>query len=264
MKKLLSAIQLELDHLPEVGSVSRPRRGAYGPYWWRAPALGSSGMFAGVGLHHYTSLKQRVDGEQIEQIVCHTISYASAGFSGGSMQTTLGNTLGLNRGEKNMLLPNHHGLVGSLRVAYRPALVARLLRHIAESIELDVLEAEDRLLVCVENKWHGFDRDRWIVSGTKHPFREAFYPPASRIKLADLLDHTPYQEEITAAAQMRWMKQEQLLKPELELAMQVAHLQRPRWLANALRNYGKGHRQDGQPTGRHQGLRPNDLRADGE
>lgn len=248
MKKLLSAIQSELEDLPGIGTVNKPRRGCYSPYMWRTPALGSSGMFHGLGLHHYTSLKHGAGSERIEQIIHHVVSYSSAGFSGGSLQTTLGNTLGFNRGEKNMLLPNHHGLIGGLRAAYRPAVVARLLKHIATENDLDTKESEDKLLICVDGKWHGFERDRWIVNGTRHPFREAFYPPASRIPLAGLLDNTPYQEEVVAPEALRWLKQENLLTPELELALQIAHIQRGRWTVGTLRDYGKGQRQDGQPT----------------
>lgn len=240
MKKLLSAIRLELDCLPAVGSINKPRRGAYGAYGWRTPALGSSGVFNGIGLHHYTSLKQHTDGERIEQIVYHVAGYAAAGFSRGSLQTTLGNTLRFKRSEKNLLLPNHHGLVSSLQVAYRPALIARLLKHVAESNDLDHSEAEDKLLIRADGKWSGFDRGRWIARGIRHPFRETFYPPASRIMLADLIDHTPYQEEIAAPEAMRWLKQENLLTPEFELALRIAHLQRPRWAVLALRNYQKG------------------------
>jgi hypothetical protein len=239
MKKLLSAIRLDLGCLPAVGPVNKPRRGAYAAYGWRVPALGSSGVFEGIGLHHYTSLKDSIADGRIEQIVYHVVNYAAAGFSGGSLQTTLGNTLGFTRSEKNMLLPNHHGLVGNLRAAYRPALVARLLRHIATLNDLDTTESEEKLLICVDGKWHGFDRERWVASGTKHPFRESFYPPASRVMLADLIDHTPYQEEIVAPDAMRWLKQESLLTPELELALKIAHLQRPRWTVNMLRDYKK-------------------------
>lgn len=240
MKNLITALRHRFDSLPVIGDVRPPPRGRYRPYAWKLPPLGASGVFEGIALHHYILPKMRLTPQQLADMVRHAAKYSSIGFSAGSLQTTLGNEWKLSRPEKRLMLPNGYELINTLRSAYRPALIARLLRYGAEAQGLEIKETgEASILVntgCAG--WCGFHRDNWIYSGFKS-HREPFFPPVANIKLSSLLDNTPYVTEEDHQLAMRWLIQEDFLTPELELALKIAFQFKQRDVRLLLKNYSK-------------------------
>ena len=238
MKKLLQAIQSELDSQPPVGQLIKPARGSFRPYSWKVPPVGASGFFHNIALHKYTVPKQHLSPDLVPMIVDNAAKYTRLGFSHGSLQTALGNDLKLSRAEKVMLLPNHYELINTVRSAYRPALVARLLDYIALTNDLVVKSGEGQMLVQTPDGWSGFYRDRWVIAGVPST-REPFFPPVANVKLAGLIDHTPHSTEMLAQDAMRWLVQENKLTPAFELALRIAFTYRPATLRRMLNDYQK-------------------------
>ncbi len=236
MKKLLSAIQFELDNLPVVGEVLKPAKGRFHPYAWKTPKLGSSGTLHGVGLHHYTTTALYLGEQQVVDLTRTAIQSVSLGFSAGSLQGAVQRVLGLGPSDAEMLLPGDDKLISALGPVYRPAAIARLLMYAADTAMLDVQHGPDTLLVNISGSLYGFQHGWWVAAGQRK-FRESVYPPVGRVHLANCLDNTCYQTERSAAKTLRWLKQENLLHPDFELALQIANLHKPNSVRSMLKHY---------------------------
>lgn len=236
MKKLLSAIQFELDHLPAVGEIMKPARGRFHPYTWKTPKLGSSGVLRGVGLHHYTTTTLYLGEQQIVELTRTAIQAVSLGFSASSLQGAVQRLLGLGPRDAEMLLPGSEELIEALGPVYRPAGIARLLQYVADTAMLDMQHGPDTLLVNTCGGLYGFQRGWWVVAGQRK-FRESVYPPVGRVHLADCMDNTRYRVERSEAVTLRWLQQENLIHPDFELALQIAYLHKPKTVRRMLKHY---------------------------
>lgn len=236
MRKLLSAIQFELDNLSVVGEVLKPAKGRFHPYTWKTPKLGSSGVLHGVGLHHYTTTALYLGEQQVVDLTRTAIQSVSLGFSAGSLQGAVQRLLGLGPRDAEMLLPGDDKLISALGPVYRPAAIARLLRYAADTAMLDVQHGPDTLLVNTSGVLYGFQHGWWVAAGQRK-FRESVYPPVGRVHLADCLDNTCYHTERSAAKTLRWLKQENLLHPDFELALQIAYMHKPGTVRSMLKHY---------------------------